>query len=631
MSTRWGIFGRSVFFIVVGAAWVSACKAPTLGSGDGDGDGDSDSGDGDGDSGKTTGIVLTSGDGDGDAASARCADGVRDSDEACDDGNAMSGDGCPSNCKFIEPGFICPKQGEPCRPFTMCGDGIVSASEQCDGGPNHDVVGCSTSCQIEMGYKCEVDASGASVCSATTCQDNVKEGAEACDDGNAIPFDGCSPTCTAEPNCTDSGCTSECGDGMVIAPESCDDGNLLDGDGCSSTCTVEDGFKCTTTTADCEMVGGECVLKLPIIYRDFSDAQPDFEAPGNCTMSVTGVVNKTLTNGKPTLLAGAAACITSADSFAAWYADNAEPLIVDQQINLFPDAHGGFVNRVNNEGERFYANEKYVKNVVCEGAGCCVDSADPNNCCELSDTCQPCKTVNVGQACSGVWMDGNPTFFPLEGHAQAITGEMTRDAYIPPPYANWSLAGKFAFSFTSEIAYWFKYDEMQAYNLSFLGDDDVWVFVNGKLVVELAGVHEPAEGSFSIPVGGTLSSESNGVDTTPSGLSLEHGKVYEVKVFQAERNPGASSFKLTLSGFDAGRSQCAAICGDGIIAGSEMCDDGENNSPEGETAHNRCAFDCTLGAYCGDGVKQAEEECDDNDPNDESGNECRGCQYIVIH
>lgn len=634
MSSSWTMLRRGVGVVLVGAAWMSACKAPEPGAEDGD---SSSSGDGDGDT--TTEIVLTSGDGDGDLTggdgdeSASCADGIRDSDEACDDGNAMSGDGCPDNCRFIEPGFICPKEGEPCKPFTMCGDGIVASSEQCDGGPNHDVLGCSTSCQIVPGYKCEVDASGASSCSETTCQDKIKEGAEACDDGNAVPFDGCSPTCTAEPKCSDSGCTSECGDGMVIAPEACDDGNLLDGDGCSSTCAVEQGFKCEATTADCEMVGGECVLKLPIIYRDFSDDQTDFEFAGTapCTGSNTGVVNKSLMNGKPTLLSGTAACITSADSFAAWYADDAKPLIVDQQIYLFPDVNGGFVNRVNNEGERFYSNEKYVKNVVCEGPGCCVDSTDPNNCCELSDTCQPCKTVNVGQACTGVWMDGNPSFFPIEGHKQALSGEMLRDAYIPPPYANWVQAGKFTFSFTSEITYWFKYDIKQSYALSFLGDDDVWVFVNGKLVVELAGVHVPVEGSFTIPVGGALSSLSDGVVTSPTDLSLEDGKVYEVKVFQAERNPSASSFKLTLSGFDAGRSECSAICGDGIIAGSEMCDDGKDNSAEGESTHDKCAFDCTLGAYCGDGIKQAEEECDDNDPNDPQGDDCRGCQYIIIH
>ncbi len=638
MSSRFKFSQRGLALLVLGASWVVACAAPAPGgNGDGDstGDGDETSATTIGDSAidPTTGIGTSdSGIDPGGPPTRNCADGVRDEDEACDDGNEIDGDGCPSNCRFIEEGFICPKAGQPCRPFVRCGDGKVGASEQCDGGPNHDVMGCSATCQIEPGYKCEVNDSGATVCTETTCGDNVREGAEPCDDGNLIPFDGCSPTCTAEPKCTGEGCSSECGDGLVIAPEQCDDGNLLDGDGCSSTCQQESGFTCETQIADCEMVGDECVLPLPIIYRDFSDQHPDFENPGQNCAGGTGVVQPTLTDGKPTLLSGTTACITSNATFSEWYAktdNNVE--IVDQQIVLFPDENGGYVNRVNNLGERWYGDQQYAANVVCEGEGCCTTSADPNNCCEMSDTCQPCSTVNVGQACSGEWMDGSPAFFPIEGHPQALSGEVLHDTLVPPPYANWwQSPEQHTFSFTSEITYWFQYDSTQTYQLDFLGDDDVWVFVNGQLVVELAGVHAPVEGSFTIPAGGTLSSESIGVDTTPPSLTLEEGKVYEVKVFQAERNPVGSSFKLTLSGFEAGRSVCTAECGDGIIAGQEMCDDGEYNSAEGESAHNKCAHDCTLGAYCGDGVRQEEEECDDNDMSDPDRSDCKGCQYIVL-
>ncbi len=61
-----------------------------------------------------------------------CGDGTLTSDEACDDGNTMSGDGCVANCLQVERGFSCPNPGQPCRAIARCGDGIVAASEQCD-------------------------------------------------------------------------------------------------------------------------------------------------------------------------------------------------------------------------------------------------------------------------------------------------------------------------------------------------------------------------------------------------------------------------------------------------------------------------------------------------------------------
>jgi fibro-slime domain-containing protein len=103
------------------------------------------------------------------------------------------------------------------------------------------------------------------------------------------------------------------------------------------------------------------------------------------------------------------------------------------------------------------------------------------------------------------------------------------------------------FSFTSEVRYWFLYDQSKSYTLDFTGDDDVWVFVNKKLAVDLGGIHLPVSGTVTIDA------------TTAAGFGLVDGNVYEVAVFQAERQTTGSSYKLTLTGFNAAASVCSRI------------------------------------------------------------------------
>jgi fibro-slime domain-containing protein len=194
------------------------------------------------------------------------------------------------------------------------------------------------------------------------------------------------------------------------------------------------------------------------------------------------------------------------------------------------------------------------------------------------------------------------------------------------------------FYFTTEVQYWFKYEANTLATLDFLGDDDVWVFLNNRLAVDLGGVHVPSAGSVTIDaVAGTVNAtmrDGRGFPMfenppiprpgTTAQFGLVPGNVYMISIFHAERQVDGSSFQLTLAGFEATPSECTAICGDNVLSFGEECDDGLNDGGYGE-----CDAGCKLGGFCGDRIVQAEggESCDVGPIGDAT---CRGCRAVQI-
>jgi fibro-slime domain-containing protein/MYXO-CTERM domain-containing protein len=81
------------------------------------------------------------------------------------------------------------------------------------------------------------------------------------------------------------------------------------------------------------------------------------------------------------------------------------------------------------------------------------------------------------------------------------------------------------FHFTLELHSVFTYQPGQ--DFSFSGDDDLWLFINNQLVVDLGGVHGEVSGDIDL-------------DT----LGLTAGEDYPFDLFFAERHTSASNFKV---------------------------------------------------------------------------------------
>jgi fibro-slime domain-containing protein len=417
-----------------------------------------------------------------------------------------------------------------------------------------------------------------------------------------------------------AGPITRCGDGRLEAGEECDDGNHTSGDGCSANCRVEPAYACSTPT--CAADGSGCSLHLPATFRDFNSGSatgghPDFQPGYNSPGATLGLLEDQLdSDGKPVLSSTLSTASLTAGfmhgqaAFAQWYRD-APPSSgpIAGEIVLWNDGTGRYVNRFGKNGEQWrgqLTSQLYgtIKAGLTAGMGC--SSPDepglgctpgPGQACY--DPCVPWNSSS--QACcadvpdpASYSYDGDPLFFPIDA-APGILNEPRSEAKVPSQYGwnglPWESevavtlgittpietatapfpSTNHNFSFTTEVTYWFHYDASRSLHFEVGGDDDVWLFVNGRLAVDLGGWHQPLRGTLTIDDtnvsavsqvtendDGTTKTQHTFTDTTQS-FGLVDGGVYPIKIFHAERETLGSAFLFAASGLDSTASLCVPL------------------------------------------------------------------------
>jgi len=88
------------------------------------------------------------------------------------------------------------------------------------------------------------------------------------------------------------------------------------------------------------------------------------------------------------------------------------------------------------------------------------------------------------------------------------------------------------FGFTTELHTKFKYQGGETF--AFEGDDDLWVYVNKQLAIDLGGIHSAMPGQVKL-------------EEFAGKAGMVIGEIYALDLFNAERHPSGSNFTLTTS------------------------------------------------------------------------------------
>lgn len=222
--------------------------------------------------------------------------------------------------------------------------------------------------------------------------------------------------------------------------------------------------------------GSECNNVLEVVYRDFKESHPDFEMPFRGDEVRRGLLKPVLgSDGKPEFLDRVGCFADLMTPLGCRGGNPTEPVIRDKASfdQWYRDVEG--------------VNISFVKTL------------------ELTES----------PPGSGQYVYDSTEFFPLapdEGFG--IT---------PANHKNQN------FLFTTEIHLKFGYVAGQKF--TFVGDDDMWIFINGKLALDLGSMHGPATGVIDF-------------DAQAADLGIVPGQTYTMDIFHAERHTDGSNFHI---------------------------------------------------------------------------------------
>jgi cysteine-rich repeat protein len=569
-----------------------------------------------------------------------------------------------------------------------------------------DGKGCSKTCTKEP--NCQ-DASGKTQACTTSCGDGNLDPGEDCDDGNGLDNDGCSSKCKKEGgfDCptTDQQDATDCqtGGGQCLElpviyrdfqPENVTSGGHPDfyflgtryNSSAKSTtvCVPNSGgpSKGNDSTARCMGIMADSLLngkpqpgstktcdcqfsdwnlgnsdRIEGKYTQVGNDSPMSDGAGNFLGGTKGAtVNTTSTTGAYTgklidyttsstggpIWKGTTPAYKDATSFKQWFND-------DKAVNKTFTS----VLEMKQIGTNIY---QYASTShLGEGGFFPLDTLNPSQAtlCNLWPYWNHGNGNPIWSTCKG----DQYLFTPRATLADCATGDTLEDGC-------WvvGIAGvKHDSYFTDEARYYFVYDGASGIQLSFYGDDDLFIFINGQLVLDLGGVHQQLPGQVTVKgnpgdadvvEGGCLDAAGNIIGATAGSkecsptngtpptakmpddyrtrtvkLGLVTGKVYEIAIFGADRHPPESNYQLTLQGFATKKSECQPTCGDGLPVAGEECDCGDGSKdppasclgPNDNPSYNGCTKDCKFGPFCGDGKVSDGEQCDNGKNTDDYG------------